>query len=181
MASAYQLRQETEGLRAKREALVREREALQSREPPTAAQILAEIEAGGGPSLPEEVRSKHRAEIAAAEAAVRDAAVRTREREQRAAVAVAELAEGVRGVTALVQARGEREQAALEREWDRMLPSALDEWRFLDDRVQEAQQRLLACIAETASLCTATSPPQPSVRGSPRRTTRDGSPRSVRL
>lgn len=144
----FQLREQAAALRARREALASELTKHKALEPRTASQIQAELEAAP-PALPEELLAMHQVELGAAERLLAAALAHKREREEHAAAVVAQLQQDTRGVEKLIQAAGEREHATLLEAWERMLPNALDQWRWLDERCELAQKTLLTITEET--------------------------------
>lgn len=144
----FQLREQMVAVRARRETLAAELSERKALEPRTASQIQAELEAAP-PALPEELMALHQSELAAAERALAAALAHKREREERAADVVAQLQQDTRSVEEMIRAAGEREHAALLEAWERMLPNALDQWRWLDERCELAQKTLLTITEET--------------------------------
>mgnify|MGYP006141110985 CR=1 FL=1 len=144
----FQLREQTAALRARRETLAAELAERKALQPRTASQIQAELEAAP-PALPDELMALHQTELAAAERALAAALAHKHEREERAAGVVAQLQQDTRGVEEMIRAAGEREHAALREAWERMLPNALDQWRWLDERCELAQKTLLTITDET--------------------------------
>ena len=135
--------QQIDSLRARREQLAVETAALRSKEPPPAAEMLQLLETSAETTaLPEEVRRQQQAEVKAAEAALHQVSAHRREQEELMTAATRQLCEDVSFVTECVQARQAREHAALRKEWEQMLPKALDEWRYLDERLHAAQKKL---------------------------------------
>ena len=148
-----------DALRQQHERLSREAAALRARAPPSAAALLEELTTNAQPVLQLRLQAQQQAEVEAMEHAVRTAAAHRRQQEERRAVLLCELRDGVNAVAECIRARHDREHAALQCELERLLPGALDEWRgsdaqmqaTLDEELRPAQRRLLACL-ETLKL-----------------------------
>ena len=143
-----------DALRQQRERLSREAAALRAREPQSAAALLDELTTNTQPVLQLRLQAQHQAEVEAMEDAVRTAAARRWQQQERRAMLLCELRDGFNAVAEYIRARQDQEHAALQRELERLLPRALDEWRgsdaqmqaTLDDELRPAQRRLLSCL-----------------------------------